>query len=206
MAAFLTDQGVAAVAVHSGPTSAPRAESLDRLRNGELDVVCSIDMFNEGVDLPGVDCVLMLRPTESPVVFLQQLGRGLRTAAGKERLTVIDFIGNHRSFLLKPRSLLSLGRRSTPTDAEVVRAVNAGEFDLPDGCSVSYELEAVDLLASFVKQRGGEALAEYCLSYQEDVGRRPTAHQVTTDKVGRQVAAPSVTPITPARRGEQQVA
>lgn len=177
MAAFLTDQGVAAVAVHSGPTSAPRAESLDRLRNGELEVVCSIDMFNEGVDLPGVDCVLMLRPTESPVVFLQQLGRGLRTAAGKERLTVIDFIGNHRSFLLKPRSLLSLGRRSTPTDAEVVRAVKAGEFDLPDGCSVSYELEAIDLLASFVKQRGGEALAEYCLSYQEDVGRRPTAHQ-----------------------------
>ncbi len=113
MAAFLTDQGVAAVAVHSGPTSAPRAESLDRLRNGELDVVCSIDMFNEGVDLPGVDCVLMLRPTESPVVFLQQLGRGLRTAAGKERLTVIDFIGNHhKRERAPPRVLCSVDMRS----------------------------------------------------------------------------------------------
>ncbi len=177
MAEFLREQGVGAVAVHSGPSSAPRAESLDRLRTGELEVICSIDMFNEGVDLPQVDCVLMLRPTESPVIFLQQLGRGLRTAAGKERLAVIDFIGNHRSFLLKPRSLLSLGRRSTPTDAEVVRAVKAGEFDLPDGCSVHYELEAIDLLASLVKQRGGEALAEYCLSYEADVGRRPTALQ-----------------------------
>ena len=82
----------------------------------ELEVVFAVDLFNEGLDAPHVDTVLMLRPTESPVVFLQQLGRGLRTSPGKEHLVVVDFIGNHRSFLLKPRTLLSLGQRTVPVD------------------------------------------------------------------------------------------
>ena len=74
-------------------------------------------MFNEGLDVPEIDTVLMLRPTESPVVFLQQLGRGLRRSEGKDALTVIDFIGNHRSFLVKPRTLLALGTgRQVGTD------------------------------------------------------------------------------------------
>ena len=74
----------------------PRSSSLGQ---GDLDAVCAVDLFNEGVDLPGVDRVVMLRPTESPVLFLQQLGRGLRKAEGKPHLTVIDFVGNHRVFL-----------------------------------------------------------------------------------------------------------
>ena len=78
MAEFFRSNGVAAVAVHSGPTSAPRAGSVEQLRAGELQVICTVDMFNEGLDVPEIDTVLMLRPTESPVVFLQQLGRGLR--------------------------------------------------------------------------------------------------------------------------------
>ena len=70
---------------------------------GELDIVFAVDMFNEGVDLPTLDTVMMLRPTESKILWLQQFGRGLRKAAGKERLTVIDYIGNHRVFLLSRR-------------------------------------------------------------------------------------------------------
>ena len=85
--------------------SAPRAASLEQLEAGELDVVCAVDMFNEGVDLPHLDTVMMLRPTESQILWLQQFGRGLRKAEGKERLTVIDYIGNHRVFLLKPQTL-----------------------------------------------------------------------------------------------------
>jgi superfamily II DNA or RNA helicase len=109
MAEFFRRNGVAAVAVHSGPTSAPRTGSIEQLRSGELQVICTVDVFNEGLDVPEVETVLMLRPTESPVVFLQQLGRGLRRSRGKNALSVIDFIGNHRSFLLKPRTLLALG-------------------------------------------------------------------------------------------------
>jgi len=89
MAAFFREQGLRAVAVHAGPTSAPRARSLERLEAGELDVVCSVDMFNEGVDLPHVDTLLMLRSTESRILWLQQFGRGLRYLDGKT-LRVID--------------------------------------------------------------------------------------------------------------------
>ncbi|MCA8941850.1 MAG: DEAD/DEAH box helicase family protein, partial [Planctomycetes bacterium] len=106
MATFFTENGRRAVAVHSGETSAPRANSLDALRRGDLDVVFSVDMFNEGVDVPAIDTVMMLRPTESRILWLQQLGRGLRKSTAKNRLRVIDYIGNHRSFLDKPRALL----------------------------------------------------------------------------------------------------
>jgi superfamily II DNA or RNA helicase/HKD family nuclease/diadenosine tetraphosphate (Ap4A) HIT family hydrolase len=108
MAEFFRRAGVRAVAVHAGPNSAPRARSLEQLEAGELDVVFAVDMFNEGVDLPHVDTVLMLRPTESRVVWLQQFGRGLRFLPGKQ-LRVIDYIGNHRIFLTKARALFSLG-------------------------------------------------------------------------------------------------
>ncbi len=136
MAQFFRSHGVAAVAVHSGPGSAPRTESVERLRAGELQVICTVDVFNEGLDVPEVDTVLMLRPTESPVVFLQQLGRGLRRNVGKDSLTVIDFIGNHRSFLIKPRTLLALaaaGQSEGLGTAKVLRAMRTGEFGLPAG-------------------------------------------------------------------------
>ena len=105
--------GVRAVAVHSGERSAPRASALEALADGRLDILFAVDMFNEGLDIPNVDTVLMLRPTESSVIWLQQFGRGLRRAEGKSELRVIDYIGNHRAFLIKVRSLLQplLGTR-----------------------------------------------------------------------------------------------
>ena len=135
MADFFRNHGVAAVAVHSGPGSAPRTASVERLRAGELHLICTVDVFNEGLDVPEVDTVLMLRPTDSPVVFMQQLGRGLRRSVGKESLTVIDFIGNHRSFLIKPRTLLTLaigGQGNVLGTAKVLRAMRTGDFGLPN--------------------------------------------------------------------------
>jgi hypothetical protein len=187
MAEFFTDAGVACVAVHSGPTSAPRHQAVEQLRNGALEVLFSVDLFNEGLDVPEIDTVLMLRPTESPVVFLQQLGRGLRTTEGKEILTVIDFIGNHRSFLLKPRTLLSLGARTVPSTARVFDAMRTGEFDLPPGCSVSYDLTLVDMFRSLVRFTGRDHLEEYCRAYFEEEGMRPSAAQ--TFRAGYQPSA-----------------
>ena len=79
---------------------------------GELPIVFTVDLFNEGVDVPTSTSCMMLRPTESAVVFLQQLGRGLRRSDGKERLDVIDLVGNHRGFLLKARLLAALAGRT----------------------------------------------------------------------------------------------
>ena len=94
---WLRSQGTSSAAVFSGDGSDGQIESLEALRSGTLKTLCVVDMFNEGLDIPAVDRVVMLRPTESKVIFLQQLGRGLRAAEGKTRLLVIDFVGNHRS-------------------------------------------------------------------------------------------------------------
>jgi superfamily II DNA or RNA helicase/HKD family nuclease len=178
MAEFFRSEGLRAASVHSGQSSAPRATSLEALEAGDLDVVCAVDLFNEGVDLPLVDTVMMLRPTESGTIWMQQLGRGLRRAEGKAHLAVIDYIGNHRSFLLKPRTLLQLG----PGDASLaaaLRLAGSGELELPPGCSVTYALGAIDLLRSLLRVRGDDdALRAYYEDFRERLGERPTASEL----------------------------
>ena len=98
MAKEFCKRGIPSVAVYSnadGDFSEDRSTAIEKLKNGEIRVIFSVDMFNEGVDITSVDMVLFLRPTESPIVFLQQLGRGLRKSKGKEYLNVLDFIGNY---------------------------------------------------------------------------------------------------------------
>lgn len=139
--------------------------------------MCSVDVLNEGVDVPAVDRVLMLRPTESPVVFLQQLGRGLRRAEeGKEALTVIDFVGNHRLFAERLRQVLSL---ASPEAAWTVGQLvtEAERLELPHGCSVEIELEAKDILQKLLRVRGGHALERY-RAFRDERGRRPTAGEL----------------------------
>jgi superfamily II DNA or RNA helicase/diadenosine tetraphosphate (Ap4A) HIT family hydrolase len=143
VARWLGERGVRAVALHSGPGSADRREALTGLRLGTLDALCAVDLFSEGVDLPDLDRVVMLRPTESPVLFLQQLGRGLRKAPHKPLVTVIDFVGNHRVFLDRIARLVSFGGSTAVALAKLL----AGEKPaLPPGCSVELEVEAIDLL------------------------------------------------------------
>jgi superfamily II DNA or RNA helicase/HKD family nuclease/diadenosine tetraphosphate (Ap4A) HIT family hydrolase/SOS-response transcriptional repressor LexA len=152
--AWLGRRGVRVAAVFSGPTSDDRDASIQRLERGELDALCSVDVFNEGVDVPSVDRVVMLRPTESNVVFLQQLGRGLRVRPGKDAVLVIDFVGNHRVFLQRLRALLSLAGGPRPPS---VRAFLEGStpLSLPAGCAVALELEAKTRLLGLLRAGGG---------------------------------------------------
>jgi superfamily II DNA or RNA helicase len=132
-------------------------------------------MFNEGVDVPNIDTVLMLRPTESTVTWLQQFGRGLRRCEGKKRLIVIDYIGNHRTFLTKARALLrcSKGDRAL---AFVLEELRRGEIKWPEGCEVTYDLKALDLLEGLLKgSNRGDALEAYYLDFRERTGERPKA-------------------------------
>src|SRR5262249_37852812 len=91
---WLRARDVRVAAVLAAEGSDDRETALAQLVRGELDAVCAVDVFNEGVDVPSIDRVVMLRPTESSVVFLQQLGRGLRAWEGKDAVRVIDFVGN----------------------------------------------------------------------------------------------------------------
>lgn len=182
MAGFFAEAGLRAAAVHSAPSSAPRAASLERLEAGELDAVFAVDMFNEGVDLPHVDTIMMLRPTESRILWLQQFGRGLRTAEGKPHLTVIDYIGNHRTFLIKPQTLLGL----PAGDAAVSHALTqlaAGEATLPPGCEVTYELRAVEILRALLRvaPAGAEPLRLWYEDFRERHGMRPRAVEALHD-------------------------
>lgn len=176
---YFRNEGVATLAVHSSPGSADRREALDQLRSGDVEVVFAVDMFNEGVDVPEIDSVLMLRPTDSPVVFLQQLGRGLRLSENKDHLRVIDFVGNHRSFLLHPRVLLGMSGDTEPTNLRVMQALQDGEWDLPAGCSVTFDVEAIDLLRSMAEQRMavGDALEQFCVDFAAEHETRPSAAQ-----------------------------
>ncbi|MFD1531953.1 DUF3427 domain-containing protein [Pseudonocardia aurantiaca] len=121
MAEVFTRAGIPSVAVSGETAPADRAGALEKLRTLEVNCLFAADLFNEGLDLPQVDTVLFLRPTQSATVFLQQLGRGLRRARGKAVLTALDFIGQHRRefrFDLRYRALTGSTRRGLERDIE----------------------------------------------------------------------------------------
>jgi len=172
MAAQFSGHDVKAAAVYNG-SELGRTEALEQLERGKLDVVFSVDLFNEGMDLPAIDTVLMLRPTESKVLFLQQLGRGLRRHAGKDRLVVLDFIGNHKGFLNKPQALL--GTDSTYTDlAALARRAERQELDLPPGCFINYDLRIIE----FLKQLDSHGIEKQYEALKASLGRRATAAEI----------------------------
>lgn len=174
MATYFQKAGLRSVAVHSGASSAPRNSSLEMLSNGELDILFSVDMFNEGVDVPTIGTVLMLRPTESKILFLQQLGRGLRISDGKT-LRVIDYIGNHRTFLTKAAAILGSGDGDRAL-LHRLDALSNGELQLPANCEVTYELTALEMLKSMLRMRPEQNEGEaWYLSFCAEQGERPTA-------------------------------
>ncbi|MGM9961084.1 MAG: DEAD/DEAH box helicase family protein [Allobaculum sp.] len=140
MSRVFNEHHIPAAAVYSGkpgPYALERNEALEKLKNGELRVLFSIDMFNEGLDVPDLDMVMFLRPTESPVVFLQQLGRGLRKAQGKDYLNVLDFIGNYAKASRAPRLLAGIKPGHAPLPFELLQ--------YPDQCIVDFDLKLLDL-------------------------------------------------------------
>lgn len=176
MKAHFAAAGVRVASVHSGPSSDPRVESLERLERGELDVIFAVDMFNEGVDVRAIDTVLMLRPTESRILWLQQIGRGLRKTDEQKTLSVIDYIGNHRVFLEKPAALLGALGVICRTHAEVVAKIASNDIELPPGCSVTYELEAKSILEKLAPpRRSQDALPAWYEEFRGREGVRPTA-------------------------------
>ena len=181
MAKYAAKKGYRAVSVHSGATSSPRASALKELEKGKLDIVFAVDMFNEGVDVPSIDTVLMLRPTESNVIWLQQIGRGLRKSLEKTHLSIIDYIGNHRVFLSKAQQLLRSGQGDTAL-AEALRKYELDEISLPIGCEITYELESLEILRSKLRTRRDKSkntdIDEFYLDFRERNGRRPTACDV----------------------------
>ena len=136
-AEFMTDwlehAGLPAACVVGTTAPEERRRAPQRLLSGEVCALVTVDLYNEGIDLPMVDTLLLLRPTQSPVLFQQQIGRGLRLAPGKESCLVLDFVGQHRAEFRFDRllsSLTGLSRR------ELVDGVESGFGSLPPGCHI----------------------------------------------------------------------
>lgn len=149
MAKEFCKRGIEAVAVYSnadGVFSEDRDKAIDKLKNQEIKVIFSVDMFNEGVDIASLDMVMFLRPTESPIVFLRQLGRGLRTSKGKEYLNVLDFIGNYEKAGRAP--LLLSGGKSFGEKA----AHDYTDIEYPDECIVDFDMRLIDLFRELDKK------------------------------------------------------
>lgn len=149
MAKEFCKRGIPSVAVYSnadGEYSENREKAVKQLLDGKIKVIFSVDMFNEGVDIASLDMVLFLRPTESPVVFLQQLGRGLRKSKGKEYLNVLDFIGNYEKAGRAP--LLLSGGNSFE------EGTKNGErhMEYPDDCIVDFDMRLIDLFKEMAKK------------------------------------------------------
>ena len=105
IAKLLTKNGYPSQMLSGEDSQEQREQAIEKLKNGELTYLVTVDIFNEGIDIPFINQVIMMRKTESVIVFVQQLGRGLRKAQGKEYLTVIDFIGNYKNNYLIPVAL-----------------------------------------------------------------------------------------------------
>ncbi|GGW36004.1 helicase [Streptomyces lucensis JCM 4490] len=152
MAEAFRTAGLNAVALSGETPAEQRKQALTDLRSGALQVIFSVDLFNEGLDIPDVDTLLLLRPTSSATVFLQQLGRGLRRSEDKAVLTVLDFIGQHRKefrFENQFRALTNLTRK---------RLLDNIEHDfpqLPSGCQIILEEKAKRIIIANIKEQIG---------------------------------------------------
>ena len=149
MAKEFNRRGIPSVAVYcndQGEFAQDRTLAIRQLREEKIKVIFSVDMFNEGVDIDSLDMVMFLRPTESPIVFLQQLGRGLRLCEGKSYLNVLDFIGNYVKANKTPHLLK--GDYGDLRDGGYVPRV----YDYPEDCIVDFDMQLIDLFKKMEKK------------------------------------------------------
>ena len=135
-----------------------RSEIIERLRLGEIKILCTVDILNEGADIPFIECLLFLRPTESRRVFFQQLGRGLRRYVGKAKCIAVDFIGNfkHAYRVVEYQGLLD---EPEPSES-LERAMSAKAIlNLPLGCAVTLDDRVIDIFAQ--QQHSGQPITRH---------------------------------------------
>ncbi|MDD6346731.1 MAG: DUF3427 domain-containing protein, partial [Lachnospiraceae bacterium] len=169
MEEYFLSKGIPCLSLTAASGDAERNEAKRRLVAGEIKFIFVVDLYNEGIDIPEVDTILFLRPTESLTVFLQQLGRGLRLSEGKECLTVLDFIGraNKRyNFEEKFAALLSHSRHSMSYE------VKKGFVSLPKGCYIQLEKKASKVILENIRRTFGDkaGLLSRIETFTEDSG------------------------------------
>lgn len=148
MSHYFNSVGIPSLALYGDVNATTREEAKTRLVNDEIKFIFVVDLYNEGVDIPQINTILFLRPTESLTIFLQQLGRGLRLSEGKECLTVLDFVGQaHHNYNFEEKFRALIGK----TKHSVQHYVENGFFNLPKGTFIQLEKQAKEFILRNIK-------------------------------------------------------
>jgi hypothetical protein len=174
-AQFMTEQftkaGIPVALVYGGSTDSERERAPRDLAEGRVCGIVTVDLYNEGIDIPSVDTLLFLRPTQSPLVFQQQLGRGLRLSDGKSGCLVLDFVGRHRVDFRFDRLLSSI---TGLTRKQVVRGVEEGFSSLPSGCHIHLEPQARQRILANLRSVTGQGWRSLRAELMAFAATRPT--------------------------------
>jgi len=173
LANFFKDHGVEAVSLTSQTKNNIRQQAITQLKSQTIDIIFTVDLFNEGVDIPSVDTLLFARPTESMVVFTRQIGRGLRKSkeTGKEKCVIIDLIGNYRSADTKLKVYQDPKKKTKP--GEIIPI-------LPESSHIYLEADVISLLEHLRRKRSPrrERVFNDYIKVKETLGRRPTYYDL----------------------------
>lgn len=150
MAKVFNDAGIRATNVLGTTGTLERTQAVEDLRSGRVRALFTVDVFNEGVDVPAINTVLFLGPTESSTIFLQQLGKGLRRATDKAVLTALDFVGHHRKELRFDRRYHAL---TGSTRSHLVRDIERCFPFLPAGTHIVLDRQTQELVLENIRAK-----------------------------------------------------
>ena len=169
MAKCFNDYDIKSISLNSHSSEEERKTAKDKLVNGEIKFIFVVDLYNEGVDIPEVNTVLFLRPTESLTVFLQQLGRGLRLCENKDSLTVLDYVGQaNKKYRYADKYQALLGVNAGTVSNEIKN----GFPNLPKGCFITLEKKAQEYVLNNIKQSFNSKanIIEKYVNFENDTG------------------------------------
>lgn len=189
MASFFKSKGINAEAVHSDTSrlsDEKKALFIQEFRENTIQILFTVDLFNEGVDFPDVETLLFVRPTESKTIFIQQLGRGLRLSPNKSHVTVLDFIGNFKN-VENIRDYLKGGFSTTSDGAVEKKKFGVKEFlDWPLGCDVHFDSSVEEIFKAHDeanKEVTQEDLIENYYSVKEKITRKPGQDDINNEVI-----------------------
>ncbi|WP_226669718.1 DEAD/DEAH box helicase family protein [Metabacillus litoralis] len=167
LSTFFNQHNYHTLCLHSKQKEVRRVDAIKLLEQGKIDAIFTVDLFNEGVDIPSVDTLLFVRPTESLTVFTQQVGRGLRLHNHKDHCVIIDLIGNYRNADIK-LSLFDIGEKIEKKSSTIPT--------VPQSCVIDLELDVINLLKEMTKKKQPrkEKLFKNYYALKHDIGRRPS--------------------------------
>ncbi|MBO5950927.1 MAG: DUF3427 domain-containing protein [Fibrobacteraceae bacterium] len=173
MAQRFNKSNIPSIALTADSDKNERDSAQAKIAAGDLKFIFTVDLYNEGVDIPSINTVMFLRPTESLTIFLQQLGRGLRLCDGKDCLTVLDFIGQaHTKYNFESKFAALLGN----TKRKVIDEIKSGFLALPKGCYIQLEEKAERYILDNIRQAVGtkKAIISKIASFSEETGKCPS--------------------------------